>query len=245
MIYLNDCFIPQEIQEYLQFHLEEENFLLIGTSGVGKTTILNAMSNHMNSGNNIFIIKPQELNVQWIRSQLIPRIKSQSQHRRIMIIDELDLILESSQHLLASILEETNTLLYASCCDPHKIISALRNQTIHIRIPLLSGDCLKKVIEIMYFKHFGETPSLKTVNNICNYSGFNLTKIQNAVYILEDYDVHECEIGFEEEYSDNQSVIDYISKNFTQFEKHDIKTQINLLPKITQQLINYYEKQFN
>lgn len=245
MIYLNDCFIPPEIQEYLHFHLEKENFLLIGTSGVGKTTILNAMANHMNSGNNIFVIKPQELNVQWIRTQLIPRIKSQSQQKRIMIIDELDLILESSQHLLASILEETNTLLYASCCDPHKIISALRNQTIHIRIPLLSGDGLKKVIETMYLKHFGKTPSLKTVKNICKYSGFNLTKIQNAIYILEDYDIHECDISFEEEYSDNQSIIDNISKQFTHFEKQDTKTQINLLPEITQQLIDYYEKQFN
>jgi replication-associated recombination protein RarA len=244
MVYLNDCFIPQEIQEYLHFHLENENFLLIGTSGTGKTTILNAMSNHMNSGNNIFNIKPQELNVQWIRSQLIPRVKSQSQYKKIMIIDEIDLILESSQHLLASILEETNTLLYASCCDPHKVISALRNQIIHIRIPLLSGNRLDNVIKVMYYNHFGKNPSFEIIEKIRKYSDFNLKKIQNSIYILEDCDINQSGNCFQENI-ENQSLIDTISNQFSEFEKYDTATQIDLLPKITIQLIEYYEKQFN
>ena len=242
IIRINDCFIPDSIKEYLYFHIQHENFLIIGSSGVGKTVLLEAMSAETNS--DFFQLKPQELNVQWIRSHLIPLLKSQSSRSRLLVIDELDLILESSQHLIASIIETTNTYLFASCCDPHKIIPALRNQVIHIRLPLLYGKTLYTAIDILYEKHFECLPSREVREQIEKYCNHNLTRLKMALFILEDYPVkHHKSITIDDE-DYHQSEIDQIYNDFKYYEKYESNQQVEELNKVVERVQVYFEKQY-
>jgi len=242
IIRIKDCFIPDKIKEYIYFHIHYENFLIIGSSGVGKTVLLESMSTETDY--EIFQLKPQELNVQWIRSQLIPLLKSQSSRSRLLVIDELDLILESSQHLIASIIENTDTRLFASCCDPHKIIPALRNQVIHIRLPLLYGHTLGNAVNILYDKHFCCLPSREVREKIQKYCNHNLTRLKMALYILEDYPLekhHSVEFQIEDYH---QSTIDQIYNDFKYYEEYHTDKQVDELSDIVHKIQVYFEKQY-
>lgn len=242
IIRIKDCFIPDKIKEYIYFHIHYENFLIIGSSGVGKTVLLESMSTETDC--EIFQLKPQELNVQWIRCQLIPLLKSQSSRSRLLVIDELDLILESSQHLIASIIENTDTRLFASCYDPHKIIPALRNQVIHMRLPLLYGQQLNKAIEFLYNKHFNCYPSRELREKIQKYCNHNLTRLKMALYILEDYPLenHNSIIIDDEDY--HHSEIDCIYNNFRHYKHHTTEQQSKELTNIVNRIQVYFEKQY-
>ena len=242
IIRIKDCFIPDKIKEYIYFHIHYENFLIIGSSGVGKTVLLESMSTETDS--EIFQLKPQELNVQWIRSQLIPLLKSQSSRSRLLVIDELDLILESSQHLIASIIENTDTRLFASCCDPHKIIPALRNQVIHMRLPLLYGKQLNEAINTLYYRHFDIYPSREVREKVYKYCNYNLTRLKMTLYILEDYPIekhHSIELQNEDYH---QSMIDRIYSDFKYYEEYYTDKQVDELSDIVYKIQVYFEKQY-
>lgn len=240
-IRIHQCFVDKSIQKLIHHNLGIEHFLIISSTGTGKTTLLNAMVNDTEN-NQVITIKPQEINIQWIRKYLIPLVKSQTTKKRILLIDEIDLILESSQHLLATILEETDSVLYASCCDPHKVIPSIRIKCMTIRIPILSESFIQQACRTFYKNEFNTIPSMDIVKNIQHYSYSNLTRIKQAIEILKDYPIEKhssVQLQSETQY---QSFIDRMYQFSYTLEQYPVQEQLELQPYITKYLYQYYEE---
>lgn len=231
---IKHCFIESSIQQTLLDHVGNEHILIISSTGTGKTTILHSLVNDTPNAIPIYI-HPQEVNVQWIRKKLYPMVKGQTTKQRILVFDEIDLILESSQHLIATILEELPCLCYASCSDPHKIISGIKSKCMTFRLPPLSANLLQQACRQFYYAKYGCESSKNEEEKIIAFSQGNLTRMKIAIDKLQDTgnlinDLH------------GQSFIDCLFEYYRRFEHFDIERQQKELPIMYEFLQRYYEK---
>jgi len=232
-IRIQNCFLEKDLKNLLTTHVGYENVLFISSTGIGKTTVLHAMVKDTPNAE-AFYVNPQEVNIQWIRKKFIPMVKGNTTRQKILVFDEVDLLLESSQHLIASILEELPCLFYATCCDPHKVIPSIRAKCMMIRLPPLSNQLLKNACHLFFKQTHSRKPTCEEEQTILEYSEGNLTRMKLGIEQVNTPNLLSTLEG--------QSFIDQLYSYISTFSTLPIEKQVQLLPILHEYLYRYYEE---
>lgn len=242
-IRIHNCFLEKDLKNLITTHIDHENFLVISSTGTGKTTLLHAMVNDTSQSEAIYV-NPQEVNIQWIRKKFIPIVKGNTTRKKILVFDEVDLLLESSQHLIASILEELKCLFYATCCDPHKVIPSIRAKCMILRLPPLNSHLLKTAFHAFFKESHSRKPTIEEEEKVIEYSEGNLTRMKLGIEKMYTCStthsmnaIQELSIS-----SKGQSFIDQLYKYISTFSELSVPEQVKQLPIIHTYLHRYYEE---
>lgn len=239
-IRIHNCFLEKDLKNLITTHLQHENFLVISSTGTGKTTLLHAMVNDTPHSEPIYV-NPQEVNIQWIRKKFIPMVKGNTTRKKILVFDEVDLLLESSQHLIACILEELNCLFYATCCDPHKVIPSIRAKCMILRLPPLNSQLLKTAFHVFFKESHSRKPTIEE-EYIIEYCEGNLTRMKLGIEKIHICSTHTVPIQDLSISSKGQSFIDQLYKYISTFSELSVHEQVKQLPIIHTYLYRYYEE---
>lgn len=175
---INDFYGQEESKIFLRNMMEfnNVNFLLIGNSGYGKTTFLEAFVKDYFSyfkitnikNNFLFINQSKEQGINFFKNDIKLFCQSNNnlhKFKKLLVIDNLDTIPDSSQHILRSLMDSysKHVLFIASAVVQQKIISALQSR---------------------FITHFLSSPKQEDFSNITNHI-INLEKIdiQNPMII--------------------------------------------------------------
>lgn len=175
-------YVPKRLEDFyndthtLQFiktmiGINNLNILLLGSSGVGKTSLLNTIVSEyykdidlsIYKNNILYINNLNEQGISYYRNELKFFCKSSSlikNKKKIVLIDDLDLINEQGQQIFRSILDNyvDNVHCIASCSNTLRVIDSIQSRMNIIKLnPLKEKDlvsiirkiCLEEKINIL------------------------------------------------------------------------------------------------
>jgi DNA polymerase III delta prime subunit len=133
------------------------NMLLHGSSGTGKTVLLNAIVNEyyngaVNKDNILYINNLNEQGISYYRNEMKIFCQSSSlikNKKKIILIDDLDTINDQGQQVFRSILDKysNNVHCIASCSNMLKVIDSIQSRMNIIKIMPLQTDKLSNIIK--------------------------------------------------------------------------------------------------
>lgn len=160
--YIKDFCIDDKLNTVLNTLLEIDNLnlLVIGNSGSGKTTILNALireyykleKNASFPENNIlFINNLKEQGIQYFRNEMKTFCQSHSSihgKKKLVIIDDIDTINEQSQQVFRNYIDKykQNIHFISVCTNVQKVIESIQSR---VHIIKLNQPTKYQVIKIM------------------------------------------------------------------------------------------------
>jgi len=168
------------LQSLIQLH--ELNLLIVGDSGSGKTSLVNAIVREYygsnNNPDNVMVLNSlKDQGIQFYRndmkifcqtSSLIPGKK------KLIILDDIDSINEQSQQVFRNCIDKYkhNVCFIASCTNVQKVIDNLQSRQIIVKINPIDPTCLHKILKKMCMRECVEIHSdaEEFVMRICNGS---------------------------------------------------------------------------
>lgn len=149
---IDDCVLPDAIKTKFKAYIEEKqvpNLLLVGTPGVGKTTIARALLNEMNA-NYIVINGSLDRNIDTLRNDIASFASAMSTNKtkKFVIIDEADNLNQNSMQLaLRAFMEEFSSVcgFIFTCNNQAKIIEALRSRCTTIKFDFLNKEVFYEI----------------------------------------------------------------------------------------------------
>jgi DNA polymerase III delta prime subunit len=151
---ISDCVLPERLKKVFQEFVDDkeiQNLLLHGSSGVGKTTVAEALCDQIDCPN-IIINGSEESGIDVLRNE-VKRFASTGSltgnGRKMVILDEADYLHPSStQPALRRLMEEfsSNCGFIFTCNYPSKIIPALHSRctVIEFKITQSEQDIIKE-----------------------------------------------------------------------------------------------------
>lgn len=161
---VDECILPEEIKNTFISYRDSKkipNLILHGTSGIGKTAVILALSkelqmdfmkiNGSNEGRSIDTVRTKI-------SSYASTISLSGKGKKILLIDEADNLTFDAQKALLGIIEETqkNCIYIFTCNYVNKLLPAIhsRASAIEFKIPpkerpKLAGEFFQKLIDIL------------------------------------------------------------------------------------------------
>ena len=133
------------------------NILFIGDSGVGKTSLINAIireyyDGHLKEENVLSINSLKEQGISYYRNEVKTFCQTSSLisgKKKILILDDLDIINEQSQQVFRNCIDKYshNVHFIASCSNPQKVIDSLQSRMTIIKLHPLELENLSKIVK--------------------------------------------------------------------------------------------------
>jgi len=133
------------------------NILFIGDSGVGKTSLINAIihdyyGEQPKEENVLSINSLKEQGISYYRNDVKTFCQTSSLisgKKKILILDDLDIINEQSQQVFRNCIDKYshNVHFIASCSNPQKVIDSLQSRMTIIKLYPLALENLSKIVK--------------------------------------------------------------------------------------------------
>lgn len=248
--YFCDFEIDVEIINILKtfINIDTLNILLIGDTGSGKTTILNAIikeyykdySIESYAENILHINSLKEQGINYYRNevktfcQICSSIKNK---KKIIVLDDIDLINEQSQQVFRNCIDKYshNVHFISSCSNVNKVIESLQSRFIIIKIKPLQRDKMYKIMnKIKTLEKINIEPSAEEfILNISNNTAKRLINYMEKFKILNE-----------------NITLDLVNKictdiNFTSLEEYTAYIKSGKLVEAIKIMYNIYDKGYS
>ena len=214
----------------------DANIILIGGQGVGKSTLLNCITNEYykttkhNNNNFLKINNLREQGIQFYRNNLktFCQTKNTIHQKKIVMVDDIDSIQEQSQQVFRNCIDKykKNVIFIASCSNIQKVIESIQSRFNIIKLPNITNDKLIEILnEIVDNEQINITKKAKaTLIKLSNNS------VQQLINYLEKIYLTECIVNVKNIYKicTNLSDNDYIEYT-KQIIKGDFKKSSEIL----------------
>ena len=165
------------------------NMLLLGSSGTGKTVLLNAIVNEyyngtINKDNILYINNLNEQGISYYRNEMKIFCQSSSlikNKKKLIIIDDLDTINDQGQQVFRSTLDKysNNVHCIASCSNMLKVIDSIQSRMNIIKIMPLHSDKLCNIIQ-----HICKSESIHITPEVEQYI---ISLSNNSIRVISNY----------------------------------------------------------
>ena len=158
-------FIMNETKMYYISKLVDHNLkvLFVGEKETGKTSLIKKITNYISTRPNIKILTIKNYNdvsISYFRNEVRQFCQINKKIKKIIIIDDIDYIKESSQHILCCLMNKYENVQYIfSCKNIRKVNDNIINKCISIEMETLNKEQLLILLE-----HFATKYNLKMCN---------------------------------------------------------------------------------
>jgi replication factor C subunit 2/4 len=145
------------LQSLIKLH--ELNLLIIGDSGSGKTSLVNAIVREYygsdNNQENVMVLNSlKDQGIQFYRSDMKIFCQTSSLipgKKKLIILDDIDSINEQSQQVFRNCIDKYkhNVCFIASCINVQKVIDNLQSRQMIVKINPIDPACLYKILNKM------------------------------------------------------------------------------------------------
>lgn len=229
-------------------NIDSLNILLIGSMGSGKSSLIDATINEYYDNINpiyyndnvLYISSLKEQGISYYRNEVRTFCQTTTSihgKKRIIVLDDLDLINEQSQQVFRNCIDkfERNVHFIASCTNPQKVIESLQSRLNIFKIKSLESDeihkIMKKIIINENLNIYEEAQEF--VLSICNNS------IRKVINYLEKFKLLNKDIDIQ---TANLLCTDISFKEMEEYTKFCISNNISEAIKI---INNMYDNGFS
>lgn len=145
------------LQSLIKLH--ELNLLIVGDSGSGKTSLVNAIVREYygsdNNQENVMVLNSlKDQGIQFYRSDMKIFCQTSSLipgKKKLIILDDIDSINEQSQQVFRNCIDKYkhNVCFIASCINVQKVIDNLQSRQMIVKINPIDPACLHKILNKM------------------------------------------------------------------------------------------------
>jgi len=166
------------------------NFLLVGDSSCGKSSLLDATireyydRDDIPKDNVLYINNLQEQGISYYRTEVKTFCQTPSSisgKKKFIVLDDIDIINEQSQQVFRNCIDKYshNVNFIASCTNTQKVVESLQSRSTLIKIKSISVDLLDKILQ-----HIKKTEGLKITSHA---QKFILSICNNSIRLLVNY----------------------------------------------------------
>ena len=171
-------YIPNNLDEFISnqnlidflkglIKINELNFLLLGESGTGKTSIIknvikkyynnnntNNQNEHDNNYNDILSLNPMnEHNVNYFRNEIkiFCQTLSENNKKKTLVLDDLDTINENNQEIIKNCIDKYSYNVNFMCSSKNlqKITPSLQTRLIILKVEDINSCLMNKIINVI------------------------------------------------------------------------------------------------
>jgi DNA polymerase III delta prime subunit len=186
-------FIIDDSKKHYISKLVDHNLkiLLVGEKESGKTTLIKMVSNYISNHTKTKVLTIKNYNdisINYFRNEVKEFCQTNALFRKVIIIDDIDYIKDSSQHILCCLLNKYEKIQYIlSCKNIRKVNDNIINKGINIELEALNNEKL-----FIYLEHIATQNKLKISAEAKMYIVENSNKcpllIKNSMKCLLLYD---------------------------------------------------------
>ena len=204
--------------------------LLVGEKETGKTTLIKKITKYISTNPNIKTLTIKNYNdvsISYFRNEVRQFCQINKKFKKIIIIDDIDYIKESSQHILCCLMNKYENIQYVlSCKNIRKVNDNIINKCITIQLDTLNTEQLLLLLE-----QFATKYNLKMCDEskhyiVANCDGCPLL-IKNNLKCLLLYD-SKITINIAKDICNKNQDINY-TKYFELLRQHKINEARNIL----------------
>ena len=161
---IDDFQLDDNVKNLFKILLEMNNLniLLVGNSGSGKTSIINALineyyDNNKKEDNILYINNLKDQGIQYYRNEVKTFSQTYcniSNKKKCIVLDDIDNINEQSQQVFRNCIDKynNNVNFICSCNNLQKVIDSLQSRMIIIRLDQLSYSKIENILNNIILK---------------------------------------------------------------------------------------------
>lgn len=168
------------LRSLIQMH--ELNLLIVGDSGSGKTSLVNAIVREYygdrNNPENIMVLNSlKDQGIQYYRTDMKIFCQTRSLihgKKKLILLDDVDTINEQSQQVFRNCIDKYkhNVCFIASCTNVQKVIDNLQSRQIILKINPINSQCMQNILNKMCSREkiVMSDDAIQFVLSVCNGS---------------------------------------------------------------------------